>query len=131
MAQGSRPDRVADQIRSELSNLLTRDVKDPGIGFLTITRVQVTRDLQLARVYYTLLGDATARSRTAKALDRATPFLRRRIAERLRLRRAAEIVFLYDKSVEYQDRVEQILQEIHAAETVQERDDGNEDSESR
>ena len=58
MSQGSRPDRVADQIRSELALLLTREVHDPGIGFVTITRVQMTPDLQQARVFYTALGDS-------------------------------------------------------------------------
>ena len=61
MPQGSRPDRVADQIRGEIGQLLARDVHDPGIGFVTITRVQVTADLQQARVFYTALGDDRAR----------------------------------------------------------------------
>ena len=73
MAQGYRPDRVGDQIRQELSDILSRgEVHDPGIGFITLTRVQVTPDLQLARVYYTSLGDTTARKETARALTRAT-----------------------------------------------------------
>ena len=70
MAQGHRPDRVGDQIREELSGLLSRgEVHDPGIGFITLTRVVVTADLQLARVYYTTLGDEKARKETAKALQ--------------------------------------------------------------
>ena len=56
MAQGSRPDRVADQIRAELAQLLSRDVHDPGIGFVTLTRVQMSADIQTARVFYTALG---------------------------------------------------------------------------
>jgi ribosome-binding factor A len=72
MAQGYRPDRVGDQIRQELSEILSRgEVHDPGIGFITLTRVQVTADLQLARVFYTSLGDPNARKETAKALARA------------------------------------------------------------
>ena len=73
MAQGSRPSRVADQIRAELADLLAREVHDPGIGFITLTRVQVSPDLQQARVFYTSMGDPKARKETAKALDRATP----------------------------------------------------------
>src|SRR5438874_2898674 len=99
MSQGSRPDRVADQIRSELALLLAREVHDPGIGFVTLTRVQVSPDLQLARVHYTTLGDDTARRDTARALDRATPFLRRQIGSRLRLKRVPELTFLYDESI--------------------------------
>ena len=65
---GFRPDRVADQIRQELSELLSRGaVHDPGIGFITLTRVKVSADLQVARVYYTTLGDEAARRETAKA----------------------------------------------------------------
>lgn len=113
MAQGSRPARVADQIRSELAQLLAREVHDPGIGFVTITRVQVTPDLQLARVFYTALGDDKARRDTARALERAAPFLRRQIAQRLRLKRSAELTFTYDASIAGQDRIEQLLHEIH------------------
>src|SRR6186997_2469778 len=99
MSQGSRPDRVADQLRSELAQLLARDVHDPGIGFVTITRVQVSGDLQQARVFYTALGDDQAQRTTARALDRATPFLRRQIGARLRLKRVPEVRFLYDRSI--------------------------------
>jgi ribosome-binding factor A len=113
MAQGSRPDRVADQIRGELALLLARDVHDPGIGFVTLTRVQVTPDLQHARVYYTSLGDEKARSNSERALGRAAPFLRRQIGSRLRLRRTPDISFIYDDSIAGQDRIEQILDELH------------------
>ena len=116
MSQGSRPDRVGDLIRSEIASLLARDVHDPGIGFVTITRVQVTPDLQQARVYYTALGDEKARRNTARALDRAAPFLRRQIGSRLRLKRVPELEFLYDESIAGQDRIEQLLNEIRATE---------------
>ena len=82
--QGSRPARIGEQIRQELADLLSREVHDPGIGFVTITHVKVSADLQVARVYYTTLGDEAARRNTAKALERATPFLRRQIAARVR-----------------------------------------------
>ena len=112
-----RPDRVGDQIRQELSELLSRGtVHDPGIGFITLTRVKVSPDLQVARVYYTSLGDPKARRETAKALERATPFLRRHVGSRLQLRRVPELHFQFDESVEHQDRVEQILRELHEEE---------------
>ena len=114
MSQGSRPDRVADQIRSEVASMLARDVHDPGVGFVTITRVQVTPDLQHARIHYTALGDDKARANTAKALGRASTFLRRQIGSRLRLRRVPEIEFRYDESIEGQDRIEQLLNNIRA-----------------
>jgi len=114
MAQGHRPDRVGEQIREVLSEMLSRGaVHDPGIGFITLTRVQVTPDLQLARVYYTSLGDAKALKDTARALERATPFLRRQIGTRIRLRRVPELEFRFDESIGHQDRIEQILRELH------------------
>jgi len=116
VSQGSRPDRVADQIRSELAGLLARDVHDPGIGFVTLTRVRVSPDLQQARVLYTVLGDEKARSASGRALERAAPFLRRKLGSRLRLRRTPEIIFIYDDSIAGQDRIEQILNELHTGE---------------
>jgi len=117
MAQGHRPDRVGEQIRDELSTLLSRGVvHDPGIGFITLTRVQVSPDLQKARVFYTSLGDPKARRETEKALDRATPFLRRRIGGVLGLRRVPELEFRFDESIAHQDRIEQILRDLHEEE---------------
>jgi len=115
VSQGSRPDRVADQIRGELAQLLAREVHDPGLGFVTLTRVHVSPDIQLARVFYTVLGDDTARRNSARALDRASAFLRRQIGARLRLKRVPELKFQYDEAVAGQDRIEQLLNEIHAA----------------
>src|SRR6476620_4216479 len=112
MGQGSRPERVADQIRSELATLLAREVHDPGIGFITLTRVQISPDLQMARVYYTALGDDKARAASAQALERAAPFLRRQIGSRLRLRRTPDLKFVYDLSIAGQDRIEQLLNEL-------------------
>jgi ribosome-binding factor A len=111
---GNRPDKVGEQIRIELSQLLARDVHDPGIGFITLTKVSVSPDLQLARVYYTSMGDEKGLRETAKALGRALPFLRRQIAQRVRLRRVPELEFFFDKSVAQHDRIEQILQELKA-----------------
>jgi ribosome-binding factor A len=111
---GNRPDRVGEAIREELSQLIAREVHDPGVGFITLTRVSVTPDLQLARVYYTSLGDDKARRETAKALTRATPFLRRQIGSRIRLRRVPELTFFYDESIAHTDRIEQILQDLKA-----------------
>jgi ribosome-binding factor A len=109
-----RPARIGDQIRQEISDLLAREVHDPGIGFLTITQVIVTADLQLARVNYTTLGDEKARKESKRALERAAPFLRRQLGRRLRLRRIPELQFFFDESIERHDRIERILQEIKA-----------------
>lgn len=114
MAQGARPERVGEEIRQELASLLAREVHDPGIGFVTLTHVKVSPDLQLARVFYTILGDERAKRDTQRALERATPFLRRHIGARVRLRRVPEIRFEFDRGVEHQDRVERILMDLAA-----------------
>ncbi len=123
MPQGSRPERVADQIRSELGDLLAREVHDPGLGFVTITRVQLTGDLQQARVFYTVLGDEKGRRQSDRTLHRALPFLRRQIGARLRLKRVPELQFIYDESIAGQDRIEQLINELHAAPAPTDDDD--------
>ena len=110
----TRPSRVGDQLRAEIADLLARQVHDPGIGFLTITHVHVSPDLQVARVYYTTLGDEKARRETARALGRATPFLRRQIGSRLRLKRVPLLEFFFDESIERGDRIERLLNDIGA-----------------
>jgi ribosome-binding factor A len=123
LPQGSRPERVADRIRAELGGLLAREVHDPGLGFVTITRVEVSRDLQQARVFYTALGDEKSRRASDRALHRALPFLRRQIGARLRLKRVPELHVLYDESIAGQDRIEQLISEIHAAPASSDDDD--------
>jgi ribosome-binding factor A len=131
----SRTDRVGEQIREAIAELLTSTVRDPGIGFVTITRVKVTPDLQLARVNYTTMGDEKARRETERGLKRAIPLFRRRLAERLRLKRVPELQFFFDESIERQDRIEQILQDLEqerrdrapAAEPGEPNDDGHSD----
>jgi ribosome-binding factor A len=131
MAQGHRPDRVGEEIRHQLSALLSRgEVHDPGIGFITLTRVKVSPDLQLARVFYTTMGDEAARRQTASALERATPFFRRHIGSHLRLRRVPELEFRFDQSIANQDRIEQILRDLREEEAhrASARDDDDDDS---
>src|SRR4029450_3491870 len=125
MSQGSRPSRVADQLRAEIAQLLTRDVHDPGIGFGTLTRVRGSPGAQAPRVYSPGRGAEAARRDTARALDRASSFLRRQVGARLRLRRVPELRFIYDDSIAGQDRIEQLLNEIHAERTDSHDDDSN------
>jgi ribosome-binding factor A len=112
MAQGTRPQRVGEEILQELGTLLVREVHDPGIGFITLTRTKVSPDLQLVRIYYTLIGDDKRKREAQKALERATPFLRRQIGARVRLRRVPELRFEFDQSVEHQERIERILLDL-------------------
>jgi ribosome-binding factor A len=112
MAQGNRPDRVAEEVRHVISETLAREVKDPGIGFITITAVKISSDLQVARVSYTTMGDAKNRAATKAALERVKPFLRRQLGQKLRLRRVPELNFQFDEGIAHQARVEEILLEI-------------------
>jgi ribosome-binding factor A len=112
MALSHRVERVAEQIREEASQILSTEVSDPGIGSITVTRVKVTPDLSLARIYWTSLGDPKQRKETAKALARAAAYVRHLLSTRMTLRRSPEVQFLFDQSVAAQDRVEQILHEL-------------------
>jgi ribosome-binding factor A len=111
---GSRAERIADHIKDQVSQLLAFEVKDPAVGLLTVTHVKMASDLGLAHVYYTLVGNEDERRKTARALERATPFVRRRLAEDMNMRRAPDVRFHYDENVERQERVATLLQEIAA-----------------
>jgi ribosome-binding factor A len=113
-----RVERVAEQIREEVSQILATELADPGVGLVTVTRVKVTPDLSLARVYWTTLGDVAQRKQTAKALARAAAYVRHLLSTRMTLRRSPEVQFLFDRSVAAQDRVEQILHEIKQEEAA-------------
>jgi ribosome-binding factor A len=115
-----RVERIAEQIREEVSQILSTEVADPGIGLVTVTRVKVTPDLSLARIYWTTLGDAAQRKQTAKALSRAAPYVRHLLSTRMTLRRSPEVQFLFDQSVAAQDRVEQILRDLHEQDAARE-----------
>jgi ribosome-binding factor A len=118
MALSHRVERISEQVREEVSQMLATEVRDPGVGLVTVTRAKVTGDLSLARIYWTIIGDAAERKKTAKALARAVPYLRHLLSQRLTLRRAPELQFLFDESVAAQDRIERIIQELHAEEAA-------------
>lgn len=113
MALSHRVERVAEQLREEVSQILATEVADPGVGLVTVSRVKVTPDLSLARIYWTLIGDAAERKKTTQALQRASSFVRRLLADRMGLRRVPEVVFQYDEGLAAHQRVEEILHELH------------------
>lgn len=124
-----RPDRVGDQIRAELSTLLLRSVRDPALRLITITHVQLSRDLRHARVFYTAPVDASA-IETKRGLRRAGPFLRGQLGRRVRLRHVPELTFEYDDSFEREQRIAQVLEELHmSAPAVEEVEEDGDDSE--
>jgi ribosome-binding factor A len=116
-----RTDRLDSQIRQELMDLLQREMKDPRVGFVTITRVETARDLGSARVWVSILGTEEERERSMRALGVATPWLRRRLAERLTLRSVPQLSLRRDDSIEAGDRVLRLLREIDQEEAGEER----------
>lgn len=106
-----RSRRIGDQIQKEISSLLTKGLKDPRIGFVTITGVEVTPDLHLARVYYSVMGDSEARSNTAAGLAKATPFIRRELGRRMRMRYIPDILFVFDTTLDHSDHINKLLRE--------------------
>jgi len=108
-----RTDRLDSQIRQELMDLLQREMKDPRLGFATITRVETARDLGHARVWVSVLGTDAERQRTMEALQVATPWLRRRLGERLSLRHVPELTVRHDDAMAAGDRVLRLINELH------------------
>lgn len=111
-----RSERLADEIRELLAVLLRDEVKDPRIGFVTLTRVELTGDLGFARVFFGVLGDEAQRKRSLEGLKQAAGFLRRQLSRRLRIYQVPELRFQYDTGLDATDRVARLLQETQAAE---------------
>jgi len=109
---GTRPERVANAIRKEISMMIQEELKDPRIGFTTITKVEITPDLRYAKVYYTVLGSEKERRATEVALKNAKGFIRGGIGDKLKLRFTPEITFKVDKSIEYADKMNQLFEKL-------------------
>jgi ribosome-binding factor A len=106
-----RAARMAEQIREHVAELIASKLKDPRIGFVTVTRVELTADQRLARILVGVLGDAEARKKTLAGLTQAAGFVRRDLAQRLRMRFVPEVEFEYDRGIDATDRVAQLLEE--------------------
>lgn len=107
-----RPQQLEDQIHFMISTLIQRELRDPDLGFLTLTAVRLTGDRSLARVYYTVMGDEGQTERTRKALGRAAGFLRTHLAKALRMRRVPELQFFPDDTLEEGNRIESLFAKI-------------------
>ena len=109
-----RKDRVSSQMQKELSFILQREVDDPRLGFVTINEVEVTRDLAVAKVYFTVLNaDAAGKKANLKVLNELAPQIRHLLAKRMRLRHIAELRFYYDDSFDTGMRVAELLSEVN------------------
>ena len=110
-----RAQRVGDQIQRELAELLRLQVKDPRIGMVTVTAVEVSPDLSHAKVFFTHLAGKEHASEAVEALQRTGGFLRTELSRHLKLYSVPQLHFVYDDSIAGQDRIEQILNDIHAS----------------
>ncbi len=106
-----RPGRVAEQLRMDVADILQNDLKDPRLGLVTCTRVDLTNDLRHAKVYVSVLGEEKEKDSSMQALESATGYVRRQLAGRLGLRVSPEIVFVFDPSVEYSIRLEGLIED--------------------
>lgn len=108
----SRQEKVTEALKREVSLIIHDELKDPRIGFVTVTKVEVTRDLREAKIFFTVLGKDEDYKKTKDALDSSLGFIRRLIAQRIRLRFVPQLMFKEDRSSEYSIRIQEVLEEI-------------------
>lgn len=105
-------ERINSIFVKEISYILANEIKDKDIKFVTITACDVTNDLSYAKVYYTVLDDSR-RKETKEALNNASAFIRRKLCERVDIRHTPELIFVFDESIEYGKKIEDIIEKIH------------------
>jgi ribosome-binding factor A len=115
MIQGGRPSRVSEEFREILAEEIPK-LKDPRIGFVTVTHVKVTADLRHARVFYTALGDDKERAATRAGLRSACPHLRQVVGHQVRMKTLPDLEFEEDDTFERADRIEGLIRELHEGE---------------
>ncbi len=108
-----RASRVAEQMKKELGDILSRKVKDPRVGFVTVTDVQVTGDLQQARVFISVYGSESEKQETLIGLAKSKGFIRSEIGKRIRLRKTPEISFEVDEAIEYGNKIEKLIRDLN------------------
>lgn len=111
-----RANRVGEQMKKELGDIISRKIKDPRVGFVTITDVEVTGDLQQAKVFISVLGEDKQKQDTLIGLAKAKGFIRSEIGKRIRLRKTPELFFEFDEAIEKGNRIEHILRELNDSE---------------
>ena len=109
-----RTERLGEEIREEIARMIAQ-LKDPRIGFVTVTRVEVGTDLRNARIYVGVLGSEAEREKTLTGLRQAAGFMRRGLGQKLRMRHTPELAFTYDEGLEAHDRIARLLAEVHTA----------------
>ena len=113
---GHRRERLSGELRDEIAQIVSRGLKDPRIGFVTVTRVELSADLGHAKAFVSVLGNEDQRRESMAGLKQATGFVRREVGRRIRRRVLPELQFVYDKGVDATDRVAQLLEQVRARE---------------
>jgi ribosome-binding factor A len=113
MTEGKRSGKVADLVQKEVSELLLRSIKDPRIGFVTVTRVKVSDDCRSARIYFSVVGSEEERNRSMAGLNSAKGFLRKELGRRVSLRYTPDLIFQFDPSIEYAIHMEEVFHHLH------------------
>jgi ribosome-binding factor A len=113
----ARKDKIIEAIRKEASTVIHDELKDPRLGFITVTGAELSDDLRYGKIFYSVLGSQEQRKNTAEALASAAGFIRKHIAEAINLKFAPEFIFREDRSSEYSARIEEVLNEIKGLET--------------
>lgn len=113
---GHRHERIAEEIRHEVSTMLAGELKDPRLaGLVTVTEVRVSPDLKQARVYVSVMGTQAEQASTLRGLTAAAGYVRHELTERLQMRRGPEVHFVLDHSEEYSQRIEELLRQTKKA----------------
>jgi ribosome-binding factor A len=107
-----RVSRIGEQMKKELSQIIQREIKDPRIGFVTVTGVEVTGDLQQAKVFISVMGNEEQRENSIAALQKAKGFIRSEVGRRIQLRHTPDLIFKIDESIEYGSKIESLLKDI-------------------
>ncbi len=112
MKVADRLERIGEEIKREVSSIIAKDVKDPRLGMISITDVNVSRDLSWAKVYFSMLGSEDEREKTLEGLERAKGFVRTELSKRLRVRHTPEIIFQFDPSLEQGAKMDALLRSL-------------------
>jgi ribosome-binding factor A len=124
-----RTERLGEEFREEIARMIGAQLKDPRIGFVTVTRVEIGTDLRNARVFVGVLGSEADREKTLTGLRQAAGFMRRSLGQKMRLRHTPELTFTYDEGLEAHDRIARLLSEVRTADAAAARDDGDDEGE--
>lgn len=111
-----RVSRVGEQIKKELSQIIQQGLKDPRIGFVTVTAVEMSGDLSIAKVYISVFGSAEQKQDSLHGMDKAKGFLRSEVGRRIQMRHTPELVFVMDESLEHHAHISKLLNEVNTQE---------------